>query len=627
MSKKLETRIILIISAWLLLTLALPLAFAKDLHSDWHYSGDSFSVGNEVILVTHYDFYDTQVILDVNDRTYIIDEGSCKFSPTREYCIDDIYQNLKNSTSKDPVKFEDGKPYAGIKIIVRARGPDLSVSRVFSTTSPELGSEASVSVTIKNQGSEGTDSLLYQETFPAGIILTSSSSGTERSANTITYNLNVPANSEKTFTYSFKALEYLEFTSTARINYTYAQQSLGIKSSDTKIKVKRPYDLILELSPNEVEPSDQAALSVKITNAVSGTIKVSEFKIQIPSLVSVQTKSGELELKNMVYYWNGSIETGQYRMFNLLLKPKLSGKYSLRVDIKAIDPEDELFIENKTINLSSKLKALEPILSISDDSLAEGSWFRIAFSVKNPNKYAAFKNIKSAVKSELFAEQAAEYVDDLPPEKTKTVLINDTLEVPYVNATKKFIIEAFGTYETSGGELLNFSKKLTLTVTPVSKAITIMQSPDKKKLKAGENITINVDIKNNNAEAIQVEVQDSYSEGAALIGGKTSGAVSFTKAETQKAYTYNLNIPNSYDKTWLLITTTATILGKNFTDSKALNISVNITKPFVANKTSDNKTAEPEPAKKDVKKEEKPGFFNKVFDALNSFFKRLLGTK
>ncbi len=625
MSKKLGTIIILLISILLLLALSLPLAFAKELHSDWHYSGDSFSVGDEVILVTHLDFYDTQVILDVNDRTYVIDEGSCKSSPTREYCIDDIYQNRYNATEDDNIKFEDGVAYAGINIIVNTRGPDLKVTREFSTTSPELGSVVSVSVTIENEGSEGTDSLLYQETFPVGITLTSSSSGTERSANTLTYDINVPTDSEKTFTYSFKALDYLEFTSTARINYTYAQQSFGIKSSDTKVKVKRPYDLTFELSPKEVEPTDQAALSMKITNAVSDTIKVSELKIQIPSSLSVQTKPGELELKNGVYFWNGSIETGKYRMFNLLLKPRISGKYSIRADLKVIDPEDKLYLENKTVELVSKLKPLEPILSISDDSLAEGSWFRLAFSVENQNKYAVFKNIRSAVRSELFAEQPAEYVDDLPPEKAKTVLINDTLDVPYVNATTKFTIEAFGTYETSGGELLNFSKKQTMTVTPVSKAITIMQSPDKKKLKAGENITINIDLKNNNAEAIQVELQDNYSEGVALIGGKTSGAVSFTKAETQKAYTYNLNIPDSYDKPWLLITTTATILGKDFTDSKTLNISVNITKPAVENKTSENKTAGPEPAKETIKQEPKPGFFQKVIDAISSFFRSLFG--
>ena len=155
---------------------------AKTLHGAWHYSGDSFSVDNEVIVVTHYGFYDTKVILKVNDRTYIIDEGDCELAPTKEYCVTDIFHNLGNASKSDPIKFEGGVAYAGIYIKVNTRGPELSVTRSFSTAEPELNDEVTVSVIVKNTGTEPASLVTYNLSLPEGVLLTSSSSGTERSS-------------------------------------------------------------------------------------------------------------------------------------------------------------------------------------------------------------------------------------------------------------------------------------------------------------------------------------------------------------------------------------------------------------------------------------------------------------
>ena len=152
----------IIILSFLLLGLT-SLASADDIHNDWHYSGDTFTVDGEVIMLTHYDFYDSTVILSVNKNTYIISKGGCKETATKKYCITDIFQDLAGSEEGDPIKFEGGKAYAGIKVLISTRGPDIEISRSFSTTTPELNQEVTVTITIDNDGIEGTDSFVYEE--------------------------------------------------------------------------------------------------------------------------------------------------------------------------------------------------------------------------------------------------------------------------------------------------------------------------------------------------------------------------------------------------------------------------------------------------------------------------------
>jgi len=610
-----------------LILLACP-AMAKELHSDYHYSGDSFVVGGEVITVTHYDFYDTTVILGVNERTYIIRDGECESSATKDYCITDIYQDRENATEDDPIKFQDNKIYAGVEVTIRDRGPDIILTRTFSNTSVTLGQEITISVTIKNNGSEGTDSFIYQETMPDGVIITSASSTADFTHHQLTFEANIAPSSQKTFSYTFELEDYNDFSSFATANYTYEGKSFGLKSSTAKVTIKKPYTMAITLSPASLEAYEEATFSLKLTNTYTEPITVNKLTVKVPSAVSVLSEEGDLEKQGDTYFWNGSLLTGRYEDFSLNLRPLKSGKYDIAVNLSVTAGYGDKFSENKTNLLTSRVKAIVPTLTLSDTSLSEGSNFRLSLAVENQNEKLIFKNIKAHIRSSFFESEVAP-LDLLAPDKATTLFVAEDLEAPTVNSSRSIDIVAYGTYETSGGELLNFTKKQALQVTPLNKVIVITQKADKARINSSKNITVDVSIKNNNQEAIQVEVGDSYSEGAVLLGGKTSNTLSFTKAETQAAYTYRLNIPDSYDKPQLLIITTVTIPSKNYTDTSTMNISVNITRPPALNASTGNTTkttnaTNETQAKEPVKKEEKPGFFKRIIDAIRDFFKKLI---
>ena len=597
-------------------------AEAKTLHGDWHYSGDTFTVEDDVIMVTHYNFYDTSVILDVNDKTYIINEGGCEITPTRKYCVDEIFRDIENADEDDPLKFEAGIVYAGIYVTISTRGPDISLSREFSTTTPELNEEVTVTVTVKNNGEEGTDSFFYQETLPKGVILTASSSGTKRTARTVTYESNIPFNSEKTFTYTFKVTDYMEFTSQPIAKYAYEGVEQNVSVPKKTVKVNKPYELELTLSQESIEASDQAALSIRVDNKVSDDIEVNELELIPPSFVALQTKPGELDKRKGSYYWNGSIESGKYKLINLLLKPLKSGSYVFSVNLRVTDSAGKEFSEVQNATLTATVKELEPILSITDKSVSEGSAFRVAFSVRNPNDKIGFRDITTGIRSDLFPELRAE-LDELLPGKTKTLIVNDTLTAPFLDEKKSYEIEAFGTYETTTNEHFEFSKTETITVSPVSDAVSIIQEFSDTEIEAGTNLTVTVKIKNNVEEAVSVKVADKYPEDVSVIGGKTGTTLYFDEAGTKQAYTYIIRIPSDYEEDKLVITTTASIGGKNYVGNKSINITISSSVEEL-NESKPVKKPEPKPR---GTKEKKPGFIEKVINSITDFFKRVFGMK
>ena len=614
----------IIIYIILLLSLFSPLIHAlKSLHTGWYYSGDTFTVGDDVFLVTHYNFNDFSVVLGVNEEDFVISEGGCEVTPTKQYCIEEIFRDLEESDEKDYIKFEGGEAYAGIKIVIYQRGPDLSVSREFSTTSPELNEDVLVTVTVENKGDEATNSFFYREEFPEGVLITSSSSTTQRTSRSLYYETFLSPDSQKSFRYRFRITEYIEFKSEPVANYTYQGDEESVKVSSKTIKVNKPYTLTVKISPTKMEPNEQTAMTVTIENDVSDEIMVDELKITIPSFVSVQSKPNELDKKNEKYFWSGTVDADSHKIISLLLKPVKSGEFEIPVSIYVTDADEKEFTEEKSVKFTSKITSLDPILSVIDDSVSEGAEYRIAFSVKNPNAKTSFLDIKASIVSDLFPKMEVE-LDELLPDTTKTLIINDTLTAPYLDKNRKYDIEAKGTYDSSTHEHFNFSEKKTLAVTPVEDVITITQKTD-KEVNAGENITVTVEIRNNNDEAIIVNVSDEHPSGVSVVGGKTRAALFFDDSGKKLAYTYSLHVPLDYDQEDVLVVTTASIEAKNYVDTENESIAVVFPEPKEEEEEPEEQEPEAEQEKKETERKKTTGFFKKVLDSITGFFKRLLG--
>jgi len=606
-------------------------AGAKELHDAWHFSGDTFTVEGEVITVTHLNFYDTSVMLGINKYSYIIEKGNCEVTLTREYCITDIFNDLDadNESAETHLKFEGGEAYAGILITIYTRGPEMSISRTFSTATPELYGEITVNVTLENKGKENPATLLYSDAFPKGVDIASASTTAHVGIRNITFDTIVPALSKKSFTYKLKVNEFFDFSSFAVLNYTYEGATYGFKSATQSIKVQRPYALTVTLNKSTTEASDNNGLNIKIENKISyGKVNVSELIISLPAALVLSSTPPELVKKDDRYYWKGLLDVNSSKTLNLGFRPSKSGTYKTMVEIRAREPMGKDFYEIKNSTVTVTIKPIEPIISVRKDTVAERSSYRLAFSLKNPNLKVSFKNIAGSVKNDLLFPEKTFELAELLPNTTETIFVDNTLISPQLDAKKAFDIIASGRYETSTRELMNFTKKGTLTVTPVAEIINIVQESDKKEVIAGQNATITVKITNNNKESIQVDVADAFPDALSVLGGKTSDTLMFYTSGTQQAYTYKLFVPINYDSGEIMINTSAAIPQKDYITSKNMSIKVKAAEVVKENTTQPVKKEEPaKPAPQPIKTEPKVGFFQKVLNAISGFFRRLLGNE
>lgn len=615
-------RSILAAACLVLLLLSSGSVWAAVLKDAWYNSGDSFTVEGMTYLINHYDFYGTSVILKANDQSIVLKPDQCRAVGERKYCLTEIDINLsREEGDKGHVKYESGNIYAGLHLIISSLGPIISVSRSFSTTTPELNQEVTVTTTITNSGDMQCDELFYTDTYPAGVVITSSSSGSDYTSQTISYRtINILPHETRTVIYTIKLTDYLKFSNMAAVRHLYEGVETRMNTSSASLSVVRPYELTATISPASMELGDETAMSVKVLNSISATINVKKLEIELPSTLLLKSLPTDLTKRGDSYVWNGSLEGTKNKMFNMLLKPTRSGDHMVKLRLTVNDSEGKDFSESKNLTVSATSKAIEPIISVKEASVSEGGSFRLAVSLKNPNKFVILRSIKLSVESDLFPGMSSA-VDELAPDETKTLIINDNMPAPFVDAKKIFIINVSGSYINNFAESRNFSKTAQLIVTPVSDILLISQGIDKRQVSSGSSVVVTVKVVNRNAEPVDVEVHDIFTQGAVLGGGATSALLYFTKSEEKSVYTYNLSIPYGFTSDALNITTYASINSKGYVANKTMGIPVNVSHAVAAPEQPKNTSSQPTAAET----EKPPGFFKKVLNSISGFFRRLLG--
>jgi hypothetical protein len=607
----------------LLMVLSSGQASAAAIHDGWHFTGDTFTVEGSVFLVTHFDLNYPNVILKVDDVSYIIRNGTCKYTATREYCVQQIYTDTNESTH---IKFEDGKAYAGIHVVVNAVGADISVTRTFSTVTPKLGEEVTETVTIKNTGKFYPDSFTYTESFPRGVFLTSSSSGAKRDGNSLSFNLNMQPGTSINLFYSFKLVDFINYSSEPKWSYSYAGSSASFNISAQKIAVStpKPYTFAATLTPGSVEVLADSAFLINLDDSTEDDLSVESVDVRLssPELSFYPGESSLSKSGTGVYSWSGQLKGGSGKSLKAKVRASQPGDYYLMISVILKDIDGNTFTESKNLSFKTTFTEIEPTLSVKKDSVSEGGSFRVAFSLRNPNKKTVFSDIAASVNSALFPSFETT-LGSLEVEQVKDLLIKDDFIAPSIDQKQVFEINATGTYETSFGEKRNFTKKSSITITPVTDVIVLTQAINRLALKTGDNLTVTVKVKNNNQEAIVVDVKDVFTDGVEILGGKVQDTLYFDKSGEQQAYVYSLVIPPSFTGNELLVTSTASIQGKDYMVTREQRIPVNVTFTVVkVNATPEIKPVAPLIIETPVIEE--PGIIGKIIGGVENLVSGLV---
>jgi septum formation topological specificity factor MinE len=601
----------------LIIILISTFASAKDLHKEWHYSGDSFEVDGEAIVITHYDFNYPKVSLSVGEKTSLVEEGDCYQTPKKEYCVEEIYTDINES---DHIKFVDGDVLAGIYFKVSTRGPDVDIKRSFSTKKPSLEERVDVTITIENDGDEYTNSFFYEEQFPDDVKIKSYSEDFKFSNNKLIYVKNIPANDEVELKYSFVVNKYIQFDTEPTAMYVYESEENSIDVSSVSIEVPKPYDFSIS-SSSSVDLGDSFDVTVKVGNEASDTISVEELKITIPQEFSIGNIDPDLKKNNQILTWSGELLENKGESFKISLKALRAGEFTISSEVKLLDSLEKPFSEKLEKTIESKLSEAKLLIGLKDKTISEGSYYRMSFSVENPNEKTSLNDINIEIFSDLFDTI---YLDKktILQEEIITLYVDDMILAPFVEKKMSFDITAKATY-MAAEKLYSVEETEKITITPVDDIISISKKANTKTINSVNATTITVSIKNNNDQRLSVFVKDILPKGIDISGGKKENNLIIDGKETVDVYSYSILLPENYANETFESVTTAYIESKEYTANKTLSLKVDKIEESSSEDKEENKQEETSKPEKKATKEK--GFFQKFFESIGEFFSNIFG--
>lgn len=495
----------------------LPAVTASTLLDDWVDDYETFKAGDHYFYVEYIESTQS-LVFKMDNMGGIMSMGECETKENIKYCYEDVN-------------------YPQIKVKITSLEPDITIERTFSTTSPNLNEEITVTVTLKNEGDKRASNIKYKDTYPTAIKVSSG-------GNTKTWEGYLNIGEEETFKYTLKAEEIISFDSTATLSYKFNGNEKTKKSSTETIDVQKLYSITQKISTEAADKNEIITYNLTITNKdESKRLTIENLEITLPSKIDLVKAPSELKKQDNKLTFKGEIEKKQSKTLTIKIKSSRAGKFTINtiaeLRIASTNYKEEL---EKTFNVG--LSYILPILNVTD-KVKSSSSYAIYIAVKNYGK-DEIKNVSIKVESDLF--------NDIEEKKniaagTTIKILDKTLTAPYTEKDEKHNIKIYGSYLSSSGRTYQFEKSAPLTVTAASKIIQIIKEFNKKEFYPGDEIKVTIKIKNLKNQIINnIDVSDIFPKEirSSLLGDVTGNLEELKPNEEKKLYSYSVTVPENY---------------------------------------------------------------------------------
>jgi uncharacterized repeat protein (TIGR01451 family) len=584
---------------WFILILITIPAIHADT-SGWYYAGDTFKLDDVIYSVEGGFAYD-KVLLDVGGKSYLISLNDCVSTVFAKYC----YTQTAYPNDDAHIKYQAGKQYYGYYLTINTVKPQVTTTRVLSSTSPKIGDQVQITVTLENKGDITVEDLTYVETIPEGLDLIS---GPNSDGKQITYVLkSLAPGKTDVFKYYVRPNDYVTKSLLPTFTYTFGGQKFNGTVAPLSFFVVTPLEITSTITP-ALNLDERGMYVLNITN------KDTEYSMDV--FVSLQLPEG---LRDGLT----DFEEGKNRTFTkkLTLKPKettnlklaftgaVSGKFTIPVDVNiSIGPAK--FKRHYEEIVTAKSDKLVASIKTSSNRATYRPGDRLVFTgiLENVNTVTTFKTISGTLRAPgLFPDQTFSH-EAFPPQK----VLNEaegTAFMPTVDAPKTFVITLDGEYATPGGEVFTFSAEKSITVNPIKQIVDVTRTVTPAK--PGQNITVTVSLKNIYGQYITYNTHEIYDPALVRASGVTYSEGSLDRDGSKDLYIYQLEIPANYNQSFNL-TTEVLVKGEDpvkFTTNVLLvgMVAPPVLKPVEA---VQNMTSSAEPEKKEL------GFFASIWDFL-----------
>lgn len=495
----------------------LPLVTASTIFDDWVNDRETFKAGQHYFYVQYIES-NQNLIFKMDDMGGIMLMGECETRENIGYCYEDI-------------------DYPKIKVKIEYLEPEVSIERSFSTLSPYLNEEITVTVTLKNEGDKSATNVKYTDEYPTGLRILSG-------PNPKVWEGNLNTGEEETFKYTIKAEDILSFDSTATLSYKFEGKEKTKKSSTETIDVQKPFNIDDEISTEAADKDEIIEYNLTITNNhESNRLTIENLQIILPTKIDLIKAPGELKKEDNKLIFKGEIEKKQDKNFIIKIKSLKAGKFTINTiaDLKIFNKNFKEELE-QTFNVG--LSYILPILNVTD-KVKSNSPYSVYIAVKNYGK-DEIKNVSINVESDLTGN--IEEKKNIPAGTTH-IIFKKTLTAPYSEGDQKHNIKVYGSYHSSSGRVYQFEKSAQLTITAAPKVIEIIKEFNKEEYYPGDEIKIIVKLKNKKNQIINhIDVSDIFPKEirSSLIGDVIGNLDELNPNEEKKIYSYSVVVPENY---------------------------------------------------------------------------------
>ena len=531
----------------------------------WIFTGDSVSVQDQVYFITVASTNE-KISVESTEGYAFVNLGNCETINVVKIC-------MENATYDEDLKKRKAE------IQVYSINSDLKITRTIDDNELVIGNEATVSVTITNEGSSEASDIEFSDDFTSDVEITDTE-GVDVVGNGVRWSGNINTGSSEEFTYKITALEELDRSFKALVKYNDGFDEKELYSDAINLKIT-PFLRVIHIEGITIIPlGDSTNITMNISNSDEDTVTVNFLKMTIPKELSIITKPDKITtLDASTYQWTGALASNKSKAFSYIMKGVLEGNYQISSIVEYKDSDGivrtfgpistDLNVElqeNRGIKIRTNLESTEKWEPNEEKE--------IEIWIQNLNPTLKIKNVDVNISNDVF-EIPSVFIDEMDKSEQRKI-VDIKVRVPVVDASKSSTLSIFINYETELGENFTEDSENTIDIN-VPSNLELTQTADKSSVQGGEEIEIKVEVANDrNDDVKNVKVFDIVPE-EFKISGETSKVIDTTSKETTTAYIYKLTAPIVSEIQIYEINTTIQYVTNlsNITNSKITTITVN----------------------------------------------------
>lgn len=618
---------------------------ASAVYDGWVLVGETVTVADQEIKVKAAVGDDwEQLLLDTGEGSFIISKADCKRGSYYEFCYTESRYELGVYGEWDYTTLTE---IPEVHLVVNDISPRITVSASTDRSSLAVNEQATITVTVKNDGSLAATNLEYTATLPDNVLPLRGSDGVSISGRIITWKgTSVSGNGgEKEFSYTLRVEKDEAISFTGNLTYEYQENSYSKSHPEVSITVVETVKVAtFSLSATSASINEQLTLTTLITNADQEyEARINSFEITVPQGLEIVSKESTLSGTGRVLSWDGTIPLNGSKSFEVVVKTIKSGTYKFSgvMDAEVYSATTRKWLKQNSSHeqtLAVKLSALTPsiefVLGKSSVDGGEQTGYRV--HLNNPDTKATYFDIEYTITSDL-SDEVSETLKFIAPE-TKKLVFSNYFNAPISAEETTYTINFSGKYRTQNNEYFTFTKVATLTVSEeiFEQLINLTQTLP-ESIQKGSSGEVVLSVRNLQENDIKLLKLTDTVTGAEVASGTSSRQINLLEPNTSvEAYRYTISVPADTEESAVLVKTKAEFDYKDETMkhyTQYAENSVSITDP---------EGAEPEPwavlptppeggpgtpgQPGEVPSEqpvEDEGFFARLINSIKEFFQRI----